>query len=98
MSEHDIGQVLKEVYQTVWDRKSNMPEGSYTAYLYAQGQDKILKKIGEEAAEVIIASKNNQAEEIIYEIADLTYHVIVLLGFHNLFLEDIARELAKRRK
>lgn len=97
MSETKLGQVLAEVYQVIMDRKSREKEGSYTTYLFQKGQDKILKKVGEEAAEVIIGSKNNDKPEVIYESADLLYHLLVLLAYHEISLEEIARELAGRR-
>lgn len=97
MSQLDLGTILEEVFQVVLDRKEKMPEGSYTTYLFTKGQDKILKKVGEEAAEVIIGSKNNNKEEIVYEASDLIYHLLVLLGYHDITLEDIAQELSKRR-
>jgi phosphoribosyl-ATP pyrophosphohydrolase len=98
MSQTELGQILAEVYRVVLDRKVDMPEGSYTTYLYTKGQDKILKKVGEEAAEVIIGSKNNSKEEVVYEVSDLLYHLLVLLGYHEIPLEDIALELANRHK
>jgi len=97
MNETNLGQVLSEVYQVVSERKSDGKEGSYTTYLFQEGQDKILKKVGEEAAEVIIGSKNNDKSEVIYESADLLYHLLVLLNYHEIGLEDIARELNGRR-
>lgn len=97
MTETDLGKVLAEVYQVISERKTVMPEGSYTAYLFEKGQDKILKKVGEEAAEVIIGSKNNNKSEVIYESADLLYHLLVLLNYHGIGLEEIALELAGRR-
>lgn len=89
--------VLQEVFEVIKQRQAERPEGSYTTYLFNKGIDKILKKVGEEAAEVIIASKNDNQEEITYEAADLMYHLMVALAHHNLTLEDIYRELAKRR-
>ena len=77
-------------------RKINKKEGSYTTYLFEKGTDKILKKIGEEATEVIIAGKGNDKNEAIYEIADLCYHVMVLMIQMGISLEDIHRELASR--
>lgn len=77
-------------------RKEKMPEGSYTTYLFEKGLDKILKKIGEECTEVIIAAKAEDKAETIYEIADLTYHVMVLMTEQGISLEDIRKELAKR--
>ena len=77
-------------------RKRDMPEGSYTSYLFEKGLDKILKKVGEETTEVIIAAKAQDRKETIYEIADLTYHVMVLMIEAGISLEDIHRELASR--
>lgn len=90
--------VLKELYLSITDRKNNPREGSYTNYLFREGIDKILKKVGEESAEVIIASKNESKEEMIYEISDLVYHVIVLMINQGVSIEDIKKELVKRRK
>lgn len=95
--ESKIGQMLEEVYQVIGDRQEKMPEGSYTTYLFAKGQDKILKKVGEEATEVVIASKNNNRAEIVYEVSDLLYHLLVLLSHHQISLDEISAELAKRR-
>lgn len=89
--------ILDELYNIIKDRKVNPKEGSYTCYLFDKGQDKILKKIGEEASEVIIASKNNSKEEICYEVADLVYHLLVLLVSHGIGLDEIAQELESRR-
>ena len=77
-------------------RKKEKPEGSYTTYLFEKGLDKILKKVGEECTEVIIAAKAEDRAETIYEIADLTYHVMVLMTEQGISLEDIRKELAKR--
>lgn len=77
-------------------RKKEKPEGSYTTYLFEKGLDKILKKVGEECTEVIIAAKAEDRAETIYEIADLTYHVMVLMVEQGISLEDIRKELAKR--
>ena len=77
-------------------RKANPKEGSYTSYLFQKGIDKILKKVGEESTEVIIAGKANDKAETIYEIADLTYHVMVLMLEMGISLEDIHKELASR--
>ena len=90
--------VLYELYQVINDRKRNPKEGSYTNYLFEKGQDKILKKVGEEAAETIIASKNNDKAEILYEMADLWYHCLVLLANHNITPSELFEELKKRRK
>ena len=77
-------------------RKTDKKEGSYTTYLFEKGMDKILKKVGEESTEVIVAAKNNDRAETIYEIADLAYHVMVLMTEMGISLEDIHRELASR--
>ncbi len=79
------------------DRKNNPKEGSYTNYLFEKGEDKILKKVGEEAAEVVIAGKNRSKEEISYEVADLMYHLTVMLVDNGMSWEDIYNELEKRR-
>ena len=89
--------ILEEVYQVVSDRKINPKEGSYTNYLFNEGIDKICKKIGEYAAEVIIGAKNNNLYEIRFEIADLVYHLIVLMVDRGLTWDDICQELRKRR-
>ncbi len=91
-------EILKALYELIKDRKNQLEEGSYTCYLFEKGQDKILKKVGEEAAEVIIASKNNEEGEIIYEVSDLVYHLLVLLNYHDISLNEIKEELRKRRK
>ncbi|HWR39724.1 MAG TPA: bifunctional phosphoribosyl-AMP cyclohydrolase/phosphoribosyl-ATP diphosphatase HisIE [Patescibacteria group bacterium] len=90
--------VLQELYDVILDRKANPKEGSYTNYLFDKGQDKILKKVGEECAETIIGSKNNSKEEILYEMADLWYHCLVLLAYHGIEPEELMSELQKRRK
>lgn len=77
-------------------RKRDLPEGSYTTYLFQKGLDKILKKVGEESTEVIIAAKASDKKETVYEIADLAYHVMVLMVEAGISLEDIRKELASR--
>lgn len=89
--------VLPELYAVIEDRRQHPKEGSYTNLLFDKGQDKLLKKIGEEAAETIIASKNNNQGEVIYEMADLWYHCLVLLAWHGITLEALLAELDKRR-
>jgi phosphoribosyl-ATP pyrophosphohydrolase/phosphoribosyl-AMP cyclohydrolase len=89
--------VLEEVYQVVLDRKKNPKEGSYTNYLFDKGIDKILKKVGEETAEVIIGAKNEGTDEITYEISDLLYHLTVLLVEKDGNWDAIFKELGKRR-
>ena len=80
----------------IMGRKTDKKEGSYTTYLFEKGLDKILKKIGEESTEVIIAAKAEDKKETIYEIADLAYHVMVLMVEQGISLEEIHRELASR--
>ena len=88
--------VLQEVYEVVMDRKKNPVEGSYTNYLFDRGLDKILKKVGEEATELVIAAKNPDPEEIKYEMSDLLYHAMVLMVERGVTWEDITSELANR--
>ena len=88
--------VFEDVYATIEDRRQNPKEGSYTNYLFDKGIDKILKKCGEEAAEIIIAAKNPNPEEIKYEAADFLYHLMVLMSERGITWEDIAQELANR--
>ena len=84
------------LYSLLEGRKKDKPEGSYTTYLFEKGTDKILKKIGEECTEVIIAAKNNDKKETVYEIADLAYHVMVLMVERGISLDEIKEELASR--
>lgn len=90
--------ILAELYRLVSHRKTNPVEGSYTSYLFTKGQDKILKKVGEECSEVLIASKNDSEEEIVYEVGDLFYHLMVLLAHHNIDPALVFAELTRRRK
>ena len=87
---------LQELYNLLVGRKTDMPEGSYTTYLFQKGIDKILKKVGEECTEVIVAGKGDDKKETIYEIADLAYHVMVLMVEMGISVEDIHKELASR--
>ena len=87
---------LEGLYDLLMDRKATLPEGSYTTYLFKKGLDKILKKVGEESTEVIIAGKAEDKAETIYEIADLTYHVLVLMAQMGISVEDVKKELASR--
>lgn len=89
--------ILYELYDIISDRQEKMPEGSYTAYLFDKGLDKILKKVGEENAEVIIAAKNREKSEVVYEVSDLIYHLLVLLVEQGVELGDIFAELKSRR-
>ncbi|MDD6062725.1 MAG: bifunctional phosphoribosyl-AMP cyclohydrolase/phosphoribosyl-ATP diphosphatase HisIE [Oscillospiraceae bacterium] len=82
--------------QLILGRKTEKKEGSYTTYLFEKGLDKILKKVGEESTEVIVAAKNNDKKETVYEIADLAYHVMVLMAEMGISVDDITAELASR--
>lgn len=88
--------VLTDVYDVIMDRKVNPKEGSYTNYLFDKGVDKILKKVGEEATEIVIAAKNPNPNEIKYEISDFLYHVMVLMAEKGVTWEEIMKELANR--
>ena len=88
--------ILDAVYQVVLDRKANPSDSSYTASLMQKGLDKILKKLGEEATEVVIAGKGGVREEIVYETADLFFHTLVLLGYQDIPLGAVFDELRRR--
>lgn len=88
--------VFEDVFHVILDRKEHPKEGSYTNYLFDKGIDKILKKIGEEATEIVIAAKNPNANEVKYEIADFLYHMMVLMAEKGVTWEEITEELAKR--
>ena len=88
--------IFESVYDTIVDRKENPKEGSYTNYLFDKGIDKILKKVGEEATEIVIAAKNPDPEEVKYEISDFLYHVMVLMAEKGVTWEEITQELANR--
>ena len=96
--EPEIEGVLRELYKLIEDRKEKRPEGSYTTYLFNSGLDKILKKVGEEATETIVAAKNPEADKLISETADLMYQVLVLLVERGVEFEHVVRELANRRQ
>lgn len=87
---------VEGLYALLQGRKETLPEGSYTTYLFQKGLDKILKKVGEESTEVIIAGKANDKPETVYEIADLMYHVMVLMVEMGISVEDVTAELASR--
>ncbi len=87
---------LENLYELLVGRKKDKPEGSYTTYLFEKGIDKILKKVGEECTEVIIAGKADDKKETVYELADLAYHAMVLMVQMGISLEDVHRELASR--
>ena len=92
----DLSYIVKEEQKTIIDRKKSPQEGSYTNYLFDKGDDKILKKVGEEAAEVVIAGKNRDKEEIKYEVADLMYHLSVMLVNNDMTWQDIYEEMISR--
>lgn len=103
MIKEDIGneqivddKILNKVYNIIVDRKNNPKEGSYTNYLFEKGIDKMLKKVGEESAEVIIASKNTDKKEVVYEISDLMYHLMVVMVEKGVTWEEIYKELTHR--
>ena len=89
-------EVLKRLYQVVLDRKANPQEGSYTCYLFDKGVDKILKKVGEECAETIIAAKNGESGQVVSEMSDLMYHLMVLLVQQDIPLSAVMEELDRR--
>lgn len=93
-----LGRTLELLADVIHSRNLERPEGAYTTYLFEKGIDKILKKVGEESAETIIAAKNASVEEIRYEASDLFYHVLVLLEERGVSLKDISEELLSRRK
>ena len=93
-----MSDILNQLYATIESRKMNAPEGSYTAKLFVAGEDEIVKKIGEEAIEVIVAAKGQGDERIVYETADLVYHLMVLLTLRGIAWQQIEDELARRLK
>ena len=88
--------ILEDMYKVILDRKQNPMEGSYTCYLFEKGLDKILKKVGEESAETIIAAKNDVPEDTVGEISDLIYHLTVMMVEQNIPLDDVLAELDRR--
>lgn len=96
--EPELEGVLQELYSVIEQRKEIRPDGSYTAYLFNKGLDKILKKVGEEVTETIVAAKNSDSERLVSETSDLLYHLLVLLVERGVTLEEITRELKERRK
>ncbi|MBV7333903.1 phosphoribosyl-ATP diphosphatase [Chloroflexi bacterium TSY] len=93
-----MSKILNELFQTIQSRKENPPPGSYTAQLFEQGENEILKKMGEEAVEVIIAAKGEGDQRVIYELADFLYHSMVLLADRGLDWADVEAELKSRIK
>ena len=94
----DLGDLLARLFMLIESRERDRPEGSYTTYLFDKGIDKILKKVGEESAETIIAAKNEDADQFVSEVSDLIYHLLVLLVARGVNLEAVRDELAQRRK
>jgi len=90
--------LLHELYELIKSRQEERPEGSYTTYLFDKGLDKILKKVGEESTETIIAAKNDDPKQLVSEVADLLYHLLVMLVARKVNLDDVREELAQRRK
>lgn len=90
--------VLKGLYEVVLDRKENPQEGSYTCYLFDKGLDKILKKVGEECSETIIAAKNGDNSETVQEISDLLYHLLVMMADSGIDIADVIAVLEERRQ
>ena len=97
-SNQDRFAILAELEQMIADRDRDRPEGAYTTYLFEKGIDKILKKVGEETAETIIAAKNQDNDELRYEVSDLIYHLLVLLQERKLPLDDVLAELDRRHE
>jgi phosphoribosyl-ATP pyrophosphohydrolase len=93
-----MAMTLDSLYQTILQRKASPSPSSYTARLFAAGEDEILKKVGEEAMEVILATKAQGNERVIAEVSDLLYHLLVLLASRNLSLSDVEAELERRRR
>jgi phosphoribosyl-ATP pyrophosphohydrolase len=93
-----MSNVTQQVFEVIEDRKLNPPESSYTAKLFAAGEVEVLKKIGEEAVEVVVAASKQTDDRIVYEMADLIYHNLVLLSMRNLTWQDVEAELARRIK
>jgi phosphoribosyl-ATP pyrophosphohydrolase/phosphoribosyl-AMP cyclohydrolase len=94
----NLAEVLDSLYALIESRKRERPEGSYTTYLFEQGLDKILKKVGEESAETIIAAKNDDRNALVKESSDLLYHLLVLLVERGVSLEEVGEELMGRGK
>ena len=96
MAEDSSG-IIRELYEVILGRRENPVEGSYTNYLFSKGSDKICKKVGEEAFEVVIAATGNKKQDIIYELADLQYHLLVLMAEKGITPEEVYEELKNRR-
>jgi phosphoribosyl-ATP pyrophosphohydrolase/phosphoribosyl-AMP cyclohydrolase len=95
-SQEAQGGILEGILRTIRERRSKPQTGSYTSKLFEGGHDKILKKVAEEAGEVLLASKGGKREEIVYEVADLLFHTLMVLGYHEVSLQEVLHELGKR--
>ncbi|MCT8976954.1 phosphoribosyl-ATP diphosphatase [Clostridium sp. CX1] len=93
----ELKSIVEQLYGIIEERRENPIEGSYTSYLFKEGLDKILKKIGEESSEIIIGAKNNSKDEVVYETCDLVYHLLVLMVQQGIDINDLVKELEKRR-
>ncbi len=89
---------IEELYTLIESRKKEMPKNSYTSSLFKEGEDRIIQKVGEESVEVIIAAKNRDKKEIIYETSDLIFHLMVMLSSQNISINKIFKELERRHK
>jgi len=99
MSEHNLEKsMIQELFTIIQDRKANPKSGSYTNQLFDEGLSRVAQKVGEEGTEVVVAALSQENKRLVEEIADLTYHVLVLMAFKGLTLEDVATELEKRHK
>ena len=96
--EPELEGILQELYSVIEQRKEKRPDGSYTTYLFNSGLDKILKKVGEEATETIVAAKNSDSQRLVSETGDLLYHLLVLLVERGVTLDEVSRDLKERRK
>jgi phosphoribosyl-ATP pyrophosphohydrolase len=93
-----MSNTLQTIFTTIKERQQNPPPGSYTAHLFAKGENEILKKLGEEVIEVIVAAKSEGDDRVIYELADVLYHSLVLLAARNIEWSEIEAELTRRMK
>ncbi len=89
---------LEELYTIIEDRKAKMPKDSYVAFLFNEGRDRIIQKVGEESTEVIIAAKNESKQRVISEVSDLLFHIFVMLSYLGIKASDISEELSNRKK
>jgi len=99
MATDGTDEILDELFAVIEDRRENLPEGSYTASLFTheKGENRALEKLGEETTELVLAAKDGDEDELAHEAADVVYHLLVVLAMYDLSVEDLRRELAKRR-